>query len=58
MSGTKTQLNYAKEKQNQTENATHYNRCLIYCLAIDRRQHKDQNIAGWSWLGLGADRPA
>ena len=33
-----------------TENTTHYNRRLIYCIAIPR-QHKDQNIAGWSWLG-------
>ena len=29
-----------KEKRNQNENATRYNRRLIYCLAIDR-QRKD-----------------
>jgi len=38
--GTKTQLDYAKEKQDQTENTTHYNRSLIYRTATDR-QRKD-----------------
>jgi len=50
MCDAKTQLVYAKVKQDRTENTTHYIRRLIYCIAIPR-QRKDQNIAGWSWLG-------